>query len=308
MKINVNNIVGKVNGFISNEKSKRELYQQKLNQSLIFQLNNTITINEENLVMGNWYEYTEMCSYINIKQAKLIDSLTPINEVVVYIVHVTQKRDDKEFVLVLTNLRVIIMNDDKYAYMNYSDISLVEIISNSLFTQIINFGGVILGVDLEQNDMNIFYSIISNLEYRNNCIKEKIKYLCGINPIYQRLNELKSGISMDENNNIVFHDKKINNYLCKYDDIVNYEILEDNTPVLKRKTREQSHAMGFTKKECSKMTMRVTLKDETVFEIELLEQKIFSGTYDHNDTNYVNHFNFAKELMDKLDSLNKELF
>ena len=84
--------------------------------------------------------------------------------------------------------------------------------------------------------------------------------------------------------------------------------MEDNTPVLKRKTREQSHAMGFTKKECSKMTMRVTLNDGNIFEIEILDQKIFGGTYDHNDTNYINHFKFAKEIMDKLDSLNTELF
>lgn len=303
----INNLVNKVTGYINNEKEKRNIYQQKINQSLIFRLNNNIDMNEDNLVQGNWYQYKDMCAYINTKQAKLIDFLIPVGEEVIYIVHVTQKRDNQEFILVLTNLRIIIMNDYKYAQLNYTDVNLIEIISNSLFTQIINFGGVILGVDLEQEGLNIFYSILTNLEYRNNLIMEKIKYLCGIKPVYQRLNEINSGISIDKDNNIVFHNRKINNYLCKYEDIVNYEILEDNTPVLKRKTREQSHAMGFAKKECSTMTMRVTLNDNTIFEIELLEPKVFGGSFDHNDTNYVNHLKFAKELMDKLDSFNSEL-
>lgn len=303
----IGNMINKVSGVIRDKKAQIEDYQQKVRQSKIFNINEDIIINEDELILGNIYQYTSMCSYINTNQAKLIDALIPLNEEVIYIVHATQKVDNQELILVLTNIRVIIINQDKYTHLSYNDIPGMEIISNSLFTQIINFGGVILGIDLEQNDLNIFYNILSDVNYRNNYVNEKIKYLCGITPVYQKLNKINSGISIDQNNNIVFHDRKNSNYLYKYDDLVNYEVLEDNTPVIKRKTREQSHAMGFTKKECSKMTMRVTPNDGRVFEIEIIEPKVFGGSYDHNSSEYMKEYDFVKEIVDKLDSMNKDL-
>ena len=84
--------------------------------------------------------------------------------------------------------------------------------------------------------------------------------------------------------------------------------MEDNTPIIKRKTNEQSQAMGFSKKECMQMTLRVTLINNQVFEINILEPTAFNSTYSHTDSRYIDEFNFVKEIMDKLDSMNDKLY
>ena len=306
--MDIKNIFNKVNNYVNNKKEERELYNQKVANSKVFILDNDIVISNDNLVMGNAYEYNNMCPYIDIEFAKIIDMIIPINETVLYIVYITQKINNESYVMVFTDLRIIIMNKEKYRNLGYNNISSFEIMNKSLMSQTINFNGIILGIDINQDELNIIYNLITNMEYRNNYIMEKKKYLCGIIPIYQKLNKIGSGISIDSNNIVVFHDKKINNYICKYEDILNYEIMEDNSSVIKRKTNDSSHAMGFSKKECMHMTIRVTLVNNQVFEINILEPSTFNGVYSHSDSKYINEFNFAKEIIDKLDSMNQNLW
>ena len=307
MKINklFNDVTSKVTNFIDDKKKERELYNQVLNSSLVFKLDYNIT-KDKVITSANYKEYMDMCNYISYEEASKIDYVIAVNETVINVFYITQKVDNQIFVMVLTNFRIFIMNEDKYTVYNYQDITKIERISSNLFTQVINFNGIILGIDVDTNDLNVFYNLIVNTNYRNSIIMEKTKYLCGINPIYQKLNKIQSGISIDSNKNIVFHDRKINNYLCKYDDIVNYELLEDNTPVLKRKTNDQDTSMKFAKKECNQISLRVTLNNEQVFEIIVLEPKIFNDTYRHEETTYIKYFEFGKELMDKLDSMNEK--
>ena len=132
-------------------------------------------------------------------------------------------------------------------------------------------------------------------------------YLCGICPVYQKLNKINSGVSIDKYNNVVFHNKKVDNYLCKYSDILNYELLENNVAVLSRRTKESSHSMKFVKKECNKMSLRITLSNNKVINIDILEQNVFGSSYLHTDHNYISNFNFVKEIFDKLDSINPDL-
>ena len=306
--MDIKNIFNKVNDYVNNKKEEKEIYNQKVANSKVFLLDNNIIINNDNLVIGNSYEYNDMCPYIDIEFAKIIDGIIPINETVLYIVYITQKINNESYVIVFTDLRIIIMNKEKYTNLGYNNITSFEIINKSLMSQIINFNGIILGIDINQDELSIIYNLISNIEYRNNYIIEKRKYLCGIIPVYQRLNKISSGISIDSNNIVVFHDKKINNYICRYEDILNYEVMEDNTPVIKRKTNEQSHTMGFSKKECMHMTIRVTLVNNQVFEINILEPSTFNSVYSHTDSKYINEFNFVKEIIDKLDSMNDKLY
>lgn len=304
----LNKVTNKINNYIDTKKKEQELYNNMLNNSNTFILDNNIAIDENNLILGNVYEFNEMCPYINIDISKLIDYLTPLNETVLDICHITEKKDNQEYFMVFTNIRIIIMNKEKYHNYNYSDIITLSLIKKSLMSQIINFNNIIIEIDVNEVELNNIYNLITNINYRNNIIIEKTKYLCGINPIYQKTNKIKSGISIDANNNIVFHDKKINNYLCNYNDILNYELMEDNTPVLKKKTRNQSQAIGNAKKECYKMSLRITLTNNQVFEISILEPNTFNSSYSHMDKTYIEYYNFAKEIIDKLETYNKELY
>ena len=306
--MDIKNIFNKVNDFVNAKKEEHELYNQKIANSKVFELTNNVTINENYVVLGNAYEYTGMCPYIDLEFAKTIDGIIPINEVVLSIVYLTQKKDNENYIMVFTNLRIIVMDKEKYHNYNYNEITTLGVIGKYLMSQVVDFNGIIVGMDITQTEFNIIYGLITDIQYRNNYIMEKSKYLCGINPIYQKLNKISSGISIDQNGIIVFHNKKINNYICKYSDILNYEIIEDNTPVLKRKTNEQSQAMGFSKKECMQITLRVTLTNNQVFEINILEPTTFSNSYSHTDSRYIIEFDFVKEIMDKLDSMNDKLY
>ncbi len=305
--MNLKNMINKINDFVNTKKEEYELYNQKVANSKTFELTNQIVSNN-NINDGNSYEYASMCPYIDLSFAKIIDSIIPLNEIILSVNYFTQKKDNESYVMVLTNLRIIIMDKEKYRNYNYNEITKFEIITKSLMSQIIDINDIIISLDVSQEELDTIYNLITNIDYRNNYIIEKSKYLCGIRPVYQRLNKISSGITIDDNKNVVFHDKKINNYLCKYDDILNYEVLEDNTPVLKRKTNESSHMMTFSKKECMHMTLRVTLNNNQVFEINILEPTTFNNIYSHTDSRYLTEFNFVKEIIDKLDSMNDTLY
>ena len=303
----INKVTNKVSNFVNEKKKEWELYNQTIDNSLLFTLDKTIQ-NNNSVNEGNITEYKDMCPYINDNQANNISNLIPLNEIVFYIVQVEQKKDNQVLIIILTNLRIIIMKDNLYTELGYSDIKVLQLVNKSFMTQVINFNGIILGIDLNQNDLNVFYNLITNMEYRNAYISEKIQYLCGIIPVYQRLNIINSGISIDNNKNIVFHNKKVNNYLCRYDDILNYELLEDNTPVIKRRTNDDNTSMPFSKKECMQIKLRVTMINNQVFEINILEPSTFNNTYNHMNSTYIKNYNFGKEIMDKLDSLNEKLY
>lgn len=304
----INKITDKVTKYIDTKKQEQELYNTVLNNSTTFNLDKDITIDNNNLVTYNMYEYNEMCPYSNLDIAKIIDGITPLNETILDIIHATGKKDNQELFLVFTNLRIIIMNKQKYKDLNYQDITTFNLITKSFMSQIVNFNNIVLSLDVNETELTNIYNLVTNINYRNNKILEKTKYLCGINPIYQNINKIGSGISIDSTNNIVFHDKKINNYLYQYDNILNYELMEDNTPVLRKKTLEQSQAMGFSKKECYKISLRVTLNNNQVFEITILEPATFNSAYSHTDKTYIEYYNFGKELIDKLETFNKNIY
>ena len=305
--MNLKNMINKINDFVNTKKEEYELYNQKVANSKTFELTNQIVSNN-NINDGNSYEYASMRPYIDLSFAKIIDSIIPLNEIILSVNYFTQKKDNESYVMVLTNLRIIIMDKEKYRNYNYNEITKFEIITKSLMSQIIDINDIIISLDVSQEELDTIYNLITNIDYRNNYIIEKSKYLCGIRPVYQRLNKISSCITIDDNKNIVFHDKKINNYLCRYADILNYEVMEDNTPVLRRKTNESSHMMTFSKKECMHMTFRVTLNNNQSFEINILEPTTFNSIYSHTDSRYTTEFNFIKEIVDKLDSMNDKLY
>ena len=298
----------KVNSLIKEKQQEHEQYNQRVANSKVFTLNNSIQINNDNIVLGNAYEYANTCPYIDFDFAKIIDGMIPLYETVLMLGYFTQKKDNENYLMILTDIRIIIMDKEKYTNINYNEITKFEIISKSLMSQIVDFNEIIIGIDINSEELELMYNLLTNISYRNNYIVEKKKYLCGITPIYQKLNKINSGISIDQNKIVVFHDKKINNYICRYDDILNYEVMEDNTPVIKRKTNEQKQAMGGTKKECMRMTLRVTLTNNQIFEISILEPSTFNSTYNHSDSKYTTEYNFLKEIVDKLDSMNDKLY
>ena len=308
MKVNniLSDVSNKVNAYINHKKANIDRLDKAINSSSRFTLDKDVTVNNDNLVNCNPYEYKDMCVYIKYDYAVLIDGIIPIDETVISIVNAIEKVSHEDYIMVFTDKRIIVMNKEKYTDFGYDKVANFSLVSKGFMTQVVCFNNVILDMNLIYEDLIITYNLVTNQKFRENLINEKKKYLCGITPIYQKINKIKSGISIDKDKNIVFHDQKKEIYLCNYDDIINYEIMEDNNVALKKWTREQSQAIGFTKKECYKMSIRVTLKDGKSFEIMLLEPSTFNNAYHHSDKSYLEHINFAKEIMDKLETYNEE--
>lgn len=300
-------VFNSISDTVSKKVKENDLYKSELDKSNVFILDNDLVIDENSLIEGNWYEYNSMCVYIDIDYAKKIDGIIPINEVVLFIAQVISKKDNLKYFMVLTSNRIIILDKEKYNYYNYHDINKIELIANKMMCKIIKFNDIVLELDTSQKDWEIFYSIITNNDYRNKYINYKKQYLCGIEPVCQFINKIGSGISIDNDNNIVFHDRKERNYLCKYNDILNYELLEDNNVVLKRKSKDGNSTLGLVKKDCYRMCIRVTLTNNQLFEIVILEPTTFNSSYPHTDNNYIYNYDFVKKIFDKLDDMNPEL-
>lgn len=316
MKLNFNNIIdsvsNKVNNFLSEDSSftikekekKVEVPKEKVDNPYIFNFKDKIIYDENApVIQGNVTEYMAMCPYISRSFAKMIDQMFPMDEYVLYIVDFMQKYNNREYLMILTDKKIMLMDMDKYINFNYEDIKTFSLTGKSLMTQNVNFNGINIGLNLTYKDFQVVYNIITNSDYRNRYILFKTQYLCGIKPNYQQINEIGSGVSIDDNMVVVFHDKKVKNYLAKYDDIYNYELMEDNTPVLQKKLMNKSNAIKNVKKECYKMTLRVTLNSNQYFEIRILEPTTFNNAYSHKNKEYIAAYSFAKEIINKLDSL-----
>jgi len=304
----INNIFNKVSNLIDTKKQENLIYNELLNNSLRFEnlkdLNNTNKLINE----GNIEELLLLCPNLNKETAQIIDNLIPVYETYIKVIYITQRIDNTNYFLIFTNHRLWLLTKTKYTIYNYQDISIFDIISKSVMTQVINFNNIILGVDTSYNNILEIHKLIKDPNYRNNLIFEKTKYLCGLTPTYQNLNKILSGISIDNNNNIVFHDKKLKNYKYNYNEILNYELLEDNIVVLKRKSNNYSHSLTSVKQTCSTMNIRITLTDNRIFLIPILEPTAFNSQYKHTDSIYINNYNFAKTIIEKLDSLNPKLY
>ena len=201
--MDIKNVFNKVTNFVNTKKEEYELYNQKIANSKVFDLTDIVEIKEDNIVLGNAYEYANMCPYIDTEFGKIIDGIIPLNETVLMIAYITQKIDNQSYVMVFTDLRIIVMDKEKYHNINYNEITKLDIISKSLMSQIIDFNDIILNIDINQEQLGIIYNLITNMAYRNNYILERKKYLCGIIPTYQKLNKISSGISIGDNKIIV---------------------------------------------------------------------------------------------------------
>ena len=304
----LNSIGNKVLNYVSDVSANYQDMERIIANSKIFNLDKEIILRDEYQIEGNYYEYLKMCPYINLDYARKIDSLIPNNEYVLKIIDIVQKKDRQEYLLVLTDKRIIVVDKDRYTEYSYDMIKTFSLIKKGLMTQLVEFNGHIIDINVEYDELNIIYNIVTNAnKYRDYVINEAKKYLCGIVPVFQRINKLSSGISISKDDIIVFHVRKESNYKCTYDDILNYELMEDTTVVLEKKQKEQSQVIKNAKKECYRMTFRVMLKNGKVFEVPIMDANTFGSSYSHSDKEYLKYYNFAKEIFDKLETYNPNI-
>lgn len=290
-----NNIQEKYN----NIKEENNNLEQLLQTTTTFQNLFPIQKKEQEI-----YEYKisyilEDCPDLNEDKAKLITNIIPINETLLTILYTIEIISNKEYYLITTNKYLWIISQTNYAAYDYNNLTC-KIIKNNLMSKSILLNNILLEANGNSQKINTFLNIINQPNERNIIIKEKTSYLQGIMPIYQKINKIGSGISLDSQNNIVFHTKE-KNLKLKKEELLNYEILLDNQIYLS-KTSTTSKSITNFQTSCYQISIRITYPNNT-FIIPILEQNTFGNKYNYHDSIFQNNLNFAKKIIEKLNEL-----
>lgn len=295
-KEQINKLTDKVNTIKKNNNHYKELLQTTATFTGFF------TIPELNIT-PSYHRITTItteCPDINKEKATLISSLIPVEETFILINYAKEIKTNKEYYLIPTNKYLWIINQNTYGAYPYDKMPC-QVIKSNLMSKTILINNILLEVTGNDTKINTLISILTNNQERENIIKQKTKYLCGITPTYQRINAIYSGISIDKNKNIVFHTKE-NNYLYHYLDISHYEILLDKSVILSTNNITKTKISNF-QNNCYQISIRIITKDNTIINMPILEPNSFNTKYQRNDTIFQKNLNFAKELIDKLTSL-----
>jgi len=303
LNLDVKGMINQAKETINTKKQESENYERLMQSSLKFVDFTPITINDKDKNMGRIYEINNKCPSVNIENATKIDNLLPDLEYPICVVYVTQDLDNTPFTFVMSQNKLWVIATGSYRLYEYNQIQ-VQVVSRGLMNQKIYFNNIMLSLFLRQNELEIFMNYITNAEYRQNYINKDLEYLCGITPIYQCINKIGSGISIDKDKNIVFHDKKMSNYKYNYDEIQDYDMLADTNIVLRKRQFNRNSTMKANTSSCTSVSLRITLKDQRQVSIPLLEPSSFNSTYSTTGGPYKEAYEFGKTIIEKIDSLN----
>ena len=243
---------------------------------------------------------TNECPDINTDRAKIIANLIPINETYLTALYAKELLTNQEYFIIPTNKYLWFINTKSYGAYEYNKIKCT-IIKNNLMSKTILLNNILFELNGSNNIIDNLLNIIQSEEYREKKINETTTYLCGIIPIYQQINEIESGISIDKNNTIVFHSKE-KNYKCNINDIDNYEILLDNQ-VYTSKNITSTTSIGNFQNSCYQINLKITLKDNTIISIPILQENTFGTKYNSHETTFKKNIEFAQKIIDKIKEL-----
>lgn len=295
-----NNLINNIQNKINTIKEENANYNNLLNKSSKFTNLTPIPPLNKEPIEGKINHITKECPDLNQEKATIIDKLIPLDQTYLTINYAKEIITNTEYWLVTTNKYIWIINQKNYGIIPYQNITICNIVKNNLMSKIINFNNIVLEINGTNENINNFINIISNEPYRNKIIQEKNAYLCNIIPIYQIINNINSGISIDQNNNIVFHTNSFN-YKYNIKEITNYELLLDNTYIT-GKNNNQKNSITSMQNTCYTISLRITTIDNS-FIIPILEPSSIGTKYRRQDSIFQSSTDFAKKIINKLNEL-----
>ena len=271
----------------------------QLNELMPISLNDTSSyFGRENMIFAAGLS-------INRTIAKNINQLIPINETVLSVIRANYLKTKKDIYFIATNNKLWLLSNNQTKVYNYSEIFTMKIINSSLLTQGVNFNNMAFNFEGRNNDVFSFIELVTNENKRNEIIGIKTKYLAGITPSVQYLNDNLSGISINDEGICVLHDKCTTNTLVNIKDIEYMQILLDNAVVLTRGKTNMT-AQNSSLAPCHKMCIKFVLND-TSYLIDILSENSMSSVYKVEDTAFQTNFKFAISLIDSVNGLSKSI-
>lgn len=237
---------------------------------------------------------------ISKTKAYIIANLIPINETYLEVYYAKEIKTNQEIYIIPTNQRLWIITPNSYKTLPL-DTNQISIIKTNFMSKSVLFNDILLEINGNTEKINKLVNIINNKNERQNIINKETAYLCGITPIYQQINSINSGISIDNNNNIVFHTKE-NNYKHHISEITNYEILLDNQSYYS-KTNISKTTINAMSNSCYQISLRITINNTNQIIIPILEPSSVGTKYTFQDTIFQTNINFAKSIINKLEEI-----
>ncbi len=293
------NILNKIQDKYNTIKQENDVLDQLLQKTTTFNNLFPIQINNQEILENKITTILNECPDINKEKAKIITQLIPIQETYLNMIYAKELLTNKEYYLIPTNQYLWVISQNSYGAFPYQNLTC-QIIKNNLMSKVILLNNILLEAN-GTTKIETLINIIKNPTIRETIIKEKTSYLCNITPIYQKINSIGSGISVDNQSNIVFHNKQ-ENIKCNITEISNYEILLDNQVYLSKNSSTLNKITSF-QTSCSQISIRITTTNNQTFNITILEPNTFSTKYTTHDSVFQTNLNFAKIIMDKLNEL-----
>ena len=200
-------IIGKIKTKINERNQSIEEYHKLLSTSQV--INGLLTlpteINPNNKI--DPADIVNNCPDLNDTKAKLIINTIPIDELPLVVIYTKEIKSNKEYYFVPTTRFLWIINQYGYLKYEYSNVTM-RIIKSGLMSKSVYFNNHMM--EMNGDKVDYLSNLINNKELRNQEIINKLATLCGVNPKLRIINNIGTGISVDNQRNIVFHTKDLN--------------------------------------------------------------------------------------------------
>lgn len=285
------------NKIIETSKNNAE-YQKCLNQAEV--INGLLPFSEANSNNRiNPKVIVDNCPDLNENKATLIIKAIPIDELYLGVYYSKEVKTNMEYFFIPTTKKIWIINEYGYINHDYENVT-IQILKSGLMSKMVRINNHVL--EMTGDKIDYLVNLITNQEFRIQELQNKNNELCGINPVLRIINNIGTGISLDNERNIVFHTKDLNK---KYhiSELDNYELYIDNNATIEKKTKMKVRITAG-KSSCYEMKFKITSKTGESFFMLVLPRSTFEKMYQNTNSEYINSFKFAREIIDILDDLN----
>ena len=244
----------------------------------------------------------EGCPDLNESDAIVVRGLIPMDEVCLFCLYATECKTNLRFYFVATTSYLWLINKNGYLKHPYQGLIATKI-KEGLMSKTILIGNMLFNIHGLEDTMNEFIRLFQDTNYQSTMLQHQLQFFCNTKPRICYLNDLASGLSIGEHNEIVFHTKQFH---YKYDiaDIENYELLLDDM-VVREKRNKRSTRLTANKSSCYQMSIRITAYNQ-MFLLPILEKTAFSNVYSSTSIAFIDNKKFADTIINLLDELDEK--
>ena len=245
----------------------------------------------------------ELCPDLNESAAIIVRRVIPIDEICLSCLYAIECKTNLKFYFIATTKYLWLIHSNGYLKYSYTDLT-VQLVKNGLMSKVLLIANMLFDVHGLNDVVGQFIMLIQDASYRDELISKELQLFCGTVPRVFYLNDIASGISLGENNEIVFHTKEFH-YKYFINDIKNYELLLDDMVVREKRSNRKS-LLTANKTSCYQMNLRVTTSDR-VFLIPIIEKTAFMTLYSSTSNIFMENRDFADKLVNLLDDLDEKM-